>query len=111
MTLALKTGEVSWVSMGLQRVLFLTEVDSRLSKSQDPSSGSGVIGLEVKLRGVSSVASGRAGSRTEPAGGCLMAARWCPAPQDMLSRGLDLGATCPPRRSVASHRLRTPDLL
>jgi hypothetical protein len=66
-TLAPETSEVSWVSMGLRRVLFLVEVVSRPSKSQDPSSGSEVIGLEVKLRGVSPAVSGRAGSRAGPA--------------------------------------------
>jgi hypothetical protein len=73
MTLALETGEVSWVCMGLQRVLFLAEVNSRPSKSQDLSSSLEVIDLEVELRGVLAAVSGRAGSRTEPAGGCLMA--------------------------------------
>jgi hypothetical protein len=34
-TLAPKTGEVSWVSMGLRRVLFLAEVNLHPSKSQD----------------------------------------------------------------------------
>jgi hypothetical protein len=95
MTLAPKTGKVSWVSMGLQRVLFLTKVSTLPSKSQDSSPGSEVVGLEVKLRGVSPVISGRAGSRTDPAGGCHAAACWCPAPRDLLSRGLDQGTTCP----------------
>jgi hypothetical protein len=45
MTLAPETGEVSWVSMGLRRVLFLTEVDTLLSKSQDPLSSSVVVAL------------------------------------------------------------------
>jgi hypothetical protein len=100
-TLAPETGEVSWVSMGLRRVLFLAEVNSRPSKSHDPSSGSKVVGLEVESRGVSPAVSGHAGSRTELAGGCLMAASWCPAPRDLFSRGLDLGATCP--RAAASR--------
>jgi hypothetical protein len=50
-TLPLETGEVSWVSMGLRRVLFLTEVYQRPSKSQDSSSGSEIASLEVKPRG------------------------------------------------------------
>jgi hypothetical protein len=47
MTLAPETGKVSWVSMGLRWVLFLTEVSTLPSKSQDSSSGSEVIDLEV----------------------------------------------------------------
>jgi hypothetical protein len=69
-TLAPETGEVSMVSMGLRRVLFLAEVDTLPSKSQDPSSGSEVVVSETKPQGVSPAVSGRAGSRTEPAGGC-----------------------------------------
>jgi hypothetical protein len=94
MTLAPKTGEVSWVSMELRQVLFLAEVSTFPSKSQDSSSGSEVVDLEVKSRGVSPAVSGRAGSRTDPAGGCYAAARWCSAPRDSLSRGLDQDATC-----------------
>jgi hypothetical protein len=74
MTLAPETGEVLWVSMGLRRVPFLTEVNTLPSKSQDSSSGSEIVGLEVKSRGVSPAVSGRAGSRTDPAGGFHMAA-------------------------------------
>jgi hypothetical protein len=88
-TLAPETGEVSWVSVGLRRVLFLVEVNLSPSKSQDPSPGSEVIGFEVKSRGVSPTISGRAGSGTELASGCLMATSWRPAPRDLLSRGLD----------------------
>jgi hypothetical protein len=69
MTLAPKTGEVSWVSMGLRRVPFLIEVSTLSSKSQDSSSGLKVVDLEVKSRGVSPTVSGRAGSRVDPAGG------------------------------------------
>jgi hypothetical protein len=94
MTLAPKTGKVSWVSLGLRRVLFLAEVSTLPSKSQDSSPGSEVIDLEVKLRGVSPVISRHAGSRTDPAGGCHATACWCSAPWDLLSRGLDQGATC-----------------
>jgi hypothetical protein len=47
MTLAPETGEVSWASMGLRRVLFLAEVITLPLKSQDSSSGSEVIDLEV----------------------------------------------------------------
>jgi hypothetical protein len=64
------------------------------SKSQDPLSGLEVIDLEVKSRGVSSAVSGRTGSKTGPAGDCRAAARRCPAPWDLLPRGLDLGVTC-----------------
>jgi hypothetical protein len=68
MTLAPETGEVSWDSMGLRRVLFLAEVYSRPSKSQGFSSGWKVVDLEVRFRGVSPTISGCASSRTEPAG-------------------------------------------
>jgi hypothetical protein len=101
MTLAPKTGEVSWVSMGLWRVLFLAEVRPLPSKSQDSSLGLEVVDLEVKLHGVSPAVSGCAGSRTDPAGGCHAAARWCLAPRDLLSRGMDRGATC--SRAAASR--------
>jgi hypothetical protein len=82
-TLAPETGEVSWVSMGLRRVLFLAKVYSRPSKSQDSSSGSEIIGPEVKLRGVSSAVSGRAGSRIDPALGCSAAVSRRPAPRNL----------------------------
>jgi hypothetical protein len=95
MTLAPETGKVSWVSMGLRQVLFLAEVSTFPTKSQDSLSGSEVVDLEVKSRGVSPAVSGRTGSKTDPAGGCYMAARWCPAPRDLLPRGLDQGTTCP----------------
>jgi hypothetical protein len=94
-TLAPETGEVSWVSMGIRRVLFLAEVYSRPSKSQDSLPGSEIVGLGVKLRGVSPAVSGRAGSRIDPAGSRRMAARWRPAPRYLPSRGLVLGVTCP----------------
>jgi hypothetical protein len=67
-------------SMGLRRVLFLAEVDSYPSKSQDLSSSLKVVDLEVNFRGVSPAVSGHAGSRTEPAGSWLMATSWRPAP-------------------------------
>jgi hypothetical protein len=94
-TLAPDTGEVSWVSMGLRWVLFLAEVDLHPSKSQDLLSSLLVADLEVEPHGVLPAISGRAGSRTEPAGGFLMATSWHPAPHDLFSRGLDLGTTCP----------------
>jgi hypothetical protein len=71
--LAAETGEVSWVSMGLRRVLFLAEANSRSSKSQDPSSGSEVVALMVKSCSTRLAVSERAGSRTEPAQGCSAA--------------------------------------
>jgi hypothetical protein len=46
--LAPKTGKVLWDSMGLRQVLFLAEVDSRPSKSQDLSFGWIVVVPEVK---------------------------------------------------------------
>jgi hypothetical protein len=94
MTLAPKTGEVSWVSMGLQRVPFLAEVSTLPSESQDSSSILEVVDLEVKFRGVSPTVSGRAGSMIGLASGCYTAARWHPAPRDSLSRVVDQGATC-----------------
>jgi hypothetical protein len=106
MTLAPKTGEVSWVSVGLQRAVFLAEVNSHPSKSQDPSSSSEVVDLEVNCRGVSLAISGRAGSRTEPAGGFLMAAsrRLAPRVLDHLVVWTH-AATDLKRRSVTSHHL------
>jgi hypothetical protein len=83
MTLALETGEVSWVSMGLRRVLFLTEVDSYPSKSQDLSSGSEAIVLEVKSVRTLPVVSRHTGSKTEPAQGYFTAASRHPAPQNL----------------------------
>jgi hypothetical protein len=47
MTLAPENGEVSWVCMGLRRVLFLTKVDTLPLKCQDSSPGSEVVDLEV----------------------------------------------------------------
>jgi hypothetical protein len=67
-TLAPETGEVSWVSMGLQRVLFLAEVSTFPMKSQDSLSGPEVVDLGVKFYGVSPTVSRRAGSGTDPAG-------------------------------------------
>jgi hypothetical protein len=74
--------------------MFLAEVDTLLSKFQDSLSGSEVVDLEVKSRGVSSAVSGRTGSKTDPTGGGYAAARWCLAPRDLLPRGLDQGTTC-----------------
>jgi hypothetical protein len=88
MTLAPETGEVSWVSMGLRRVLFLVEVYSRPSKSQDSSSGSEIVGLEVKLRGASPAVSGRAGSETGPVLGCSIATSQGPAPGNLNRFGV-----------------------
>jgi hypothetical protein len=100
MTLALETGEVSWVSMGLRRVLFLAEVSTLLSKSQDSSSGSEVVDLEVKFCRVLSAVSGRAGSRIDPALGYSAAASRLPAPRNLnhfknwthAATGLNAGA-------------------
>jgi hypothetical protein len=67
-TLAPETGEVSWVSMGLRRVLLLAEVDMLPSKSQDSSSGLEVIDLEIQSRRLSPAVLGHAGSRIDLAG-------------------------------------------
>jgi hypothetical protein len=83
MTLAPKTCEDSWVSMGLRRVLFLAKVSTFLSKSQDSSSGSEVVDLEVQFRGVSPTVSGRAGSRIDPADGRHAAVSWHPASRNL----------------------------
>jgi hypothetical protein len=88
MTLAPKTGEVSWVSMGLRRVLFLAEVCTFLTKSQDSLSGSEVVDLEVKFRGVSPSVARRANSRIDPTGGHHAAASRRPAPQNLNRFGL-----------------------
>jgi hypothetical protein len=82
-TLAPKTSEVSWVSMGLRRVLFLAKVDSHPSKSQDPSSDSEIAGLEVEPHGASLAISGRAGSRAGPALGYFAVASRGPAPRNL----------------------------
>jgi hypothetical protein len=94
-TLAPETGEVSWASMGLRQVLCLAEVCTLPSKSQDSSSGREFVDLNVKSHGVSPAVSGHAGSKSDPAGGCYVAARWCLAPWDLLPRSLSQGATCP----------------
>jgi hypothetical protein len=87
MSLAPETSEVSWVSMGLWRVPFLAEARTLLSKSQDSSSGSEVVDLEVKFRGVSPTVSGRAGSKIDPAGGRPAAANRHPAPRNLNRLG------------------------
>jgi hypothetical protein len=87
MTLAPETGEVSWVSMGLPRVLFLAKVSMLSSKSQDSSSGLEVVDLEVKPRGVSPAVSGHAGFGTDPAVSCPAAASRHPAPQNLGHSG------------------------
>jgi hypothetical protein len=87
-TLAPETGEVSWVSMGLGRVLFLAEVSTLPSKSQDSSPISEVIDLEVLPQGVSPAVSGRAGSRTELAGDCSTAASRRLAPWNLNHFGI-----------------------
>jgi hypothetical protein len=87
MTLAPETGEVSWVSMGLQRVLFLAKVSTLSSKSQNSSSGLEVVDLEVKPRGVSPAVSGHAGFGTDPAVSCPAAASRHPAPQNLGHSG------------------------
>jgi hypothetical protein len=61
--------------MGLWWVLFLAEVCTLPSKSQDSSFGSEVVALEVKSRRTLPAISGRTGSKTDPAGGCYTAAR------------------------------------
>jgi hypothetical protein len=87
-TLAPETGKVSWVSMGLRRVLFLARVYPRPSKSQDSSSGSEIVGLEVKLRGASQAISGCAGSWTGPALGCSVATSRRPAHRNLNRFGV-----------------------
>jgi hypothetical protein len=83
MTLAPKTGEVSWVSMGLRRVLFLAEVSTLLSKSQDSSPGSEVVGLEVRPRGALPAVSGCASFKTDLAGDCHAAASRYAVPRNL----------------------------
>jgi hypothetical protein len=69
--------------MGLRQVLFLAEVSTFSSKSQDFSSGSKVVDLEVKSRGVSSAVSGHAGFETDPAVSCFAAVSRCPVPWNL----------------------------
>jgi hypothetical protein len=88
MSLAPETGEVSWVCMGLRRVLILTEVSTLPSKSQDSSSGLEVVDLEVWPRGATSAISGRAGSKTDPAGVRHAAASRYAAPRNLCHFGL-----------------------
>jgi hypothetical protein len=83
MTLAPKTGKVSWVSMGLQWVPFLAEVCTFPSKSQVSLSGSEVVVLEFKFRGVSSTVSGHAGSRIDSAGDRHATASRYPVPRNL----------------------------
>jgi hypothetical protein len=80
-TLAPETGEVSWDSMGLRWVLFLAEVDSHPSKSQDLSSGWKVVDLEVKSWRILPAVSGRTGSK--PSRGCSTAVSQRLAPQNL----------------------------
>jgi hypothetical protein len=47
MKLAPDTGKVSWISMWLQRVIFLAEVNVFPSKSQDSLFGLEIVDLEV----------------------------------------------------------------
>jgi hypothetical protein len=75
--------EVSWDSMGLWRVLFLAEVDSHPSKSQDLSSDWIVVVPEVKSWRVLPAVSGRAGSRLKPARGYSVAASRRLAPRNL----------------------------
>jgi hypothetical protein len=82
-TLASETGEVSWVSMGLRRVIFLAKVILHPSKSQDLSSGWEVVVLEVKSWRTLPAILGRTGSRTELALGCSAAASRCLAPRNL----------------------------
>jgi hypothetical protein len=93
-TLAPQTGEVLWDNIGLRRVLYLAEVNSRPSKSQGFSSGWKVVYVEVKFRGVSSAISGCAGSRTEPAWGCSAVVSRRPAPWNSCPS--KFGPTLPP---------------
>jgi hypothetical protein len=88
MTLAPETGEVSWVSMGLQWVLFLAEVYPRPSKSQDSLFGSEIIALMAKSRGVSPAVSGRVGSRIDPPLGCSAATSWLLASRNLNHFGV-----------------------
>jgi hypothetical protein len=86
-TLAPETGEVSWVGMGLRRVLFFAEINTRPSESQDSLSSLEIIGLEVKSRGASPAVSGRAGSKTDPASDCHAAASRYAAPRNLCCFG------------------------
>jgi hypothetical protein len=104
--LAPETGKVSWVSMGLWRVLFLAEVDRHPSKSQDPSSGSEVIVLEVKPGSALPAISGRTSSRSKPALGCSAATSWRLAPRNLNhSKVRTHAATGLKCHSVTSHCL------
>jgi hypothetical protein len=93
-TLAHEAGEVSWDSMGLRRVLFLSEVNSRPSKSQGFSFGWKVDDLENKFHRVSPAISGRAGSWSEPARAALRPPAGVRLFRIRAPRDLDPNATC-----------------
>jgi hypothetical protein len=69
--------------MGLRQVLFLIEVNLRLSKSRDLSSGLEVVVLEAKFRRTLPAVSGRTDSKTELARGCFAAASRRLAPRNL----------------------------
>jgi hypothetical protein len=90
-TLAPKTGEVSWVSRGFGG--FYSS-----SKSAHFCRSPRILRPARKLSILrSSLAECHRPSRDVPAPGPIQEpnSRWCPAPRDLLPRGLDQGATCP----------------
>jgi hypothetical protein len=74
--------------MELRWVLFLAEIDSHPSKSQDLSSASEVVVLEVKPGSALPIISGCAGSRTKPALGCSAVASQRLAPRNLSHFGV-----------------------
>jgi hypothetical protein len=92
MTLAPETGEVSWVCMGLRRVLILAKVSTLPSKSLDSSSDLGVGGLEAKPRGAPPAISGCAGSKTDLAGDRRVATSRYAAPWNLCHFGFRYNA-------------------
>jgi hypothetical protein len=90
--------------MGLWRVLFLAEVDSHPSKSQDLSSGWKVVDLEGKSWRILPAISGRTGSRTKPNRGysAAISRRLAPWNLNLSKPGPTLLLASAPQRNVPS---------
>jgi hypothetical protein len=109
MTLAPETGEVSWDSMGLRCVLFLTEVHSHLSKYQGFISDWRIV--KFKNYRASPAVSGCAGSWTEPTQSYLAAASLCQAPWNLSLSKSGPGRQLPACHSEMSHQLQSYNTL
>jgi hypothetical protein len=103
-TLAPETGEVSWASMGLWRIPLLAEV--LLALIEVPGFWSGLVALVVEAGSceVFPAISGRAGSKTDPAGDCHTAVRHRLASWDLLPSGAGPRHHLSACRRVTSNR-------